>query len=258
MNYNLTDRVRKVLATAREAAIGLQHDHVGTEHILLALLDDERSLVTAAFDEVDPAFSSRLRRNLARSGKRAAAAPGEIRYTGRAFKALAFAAQESVRLGDAHVDAMHVGLGILRHPGRIVAETLSGSGMSPEGLFADLTARLYARAGQGNHVSPTPVTAAAVAAGSAPSGGHIAGLANGAYTGKLLARDIVRAVIPYVAPIILALAVLVGSAVVDVASAVALIANGWYARRSAAPELPGGPAASGSGAPGVHQNLLGA
>ena len=38
MNYNFTDRVRKVLAMAREEAIRLQHDYVGTEHILLGLI----------------------------------------------------------------------------------------------------------------------------------------------------------------------------------------------------------------------------
>ncbi|MCA9736743.1 MAG: hypothetical protein KC645_03905, partial [Gemmatimonadetes bacterium] len=38
MNYNFTDRVRTVLSMAREAAIQLQHDYVGTEHILLGLI----------------------------------------------------------------------------------------------------------------------------------------------------------------------------------------------------------------------------
>ena len=38
MNYNFTDRVRKVLAMAREEAIRLQHDYVGTEHLLLGLI----------------------------------------------------------------------------------------------------------------------------------------------------------------------------------------------------------------------------
>ena len=38
MNYNFTDRVRKVLAMAREEAVRLQHDYVGTEHILLGLI----------------------------------------------------------------------------------------------------------------------------------------------------------------------------------------------------------------------------
>ena len=38
MNYNFTDRVRKVLAMAREEAVRLQHDYGGTEHILLGLI----------------------------------------------------------------------------------------------------------------------------------------------------------------------------------------------------------------------------
>ena len=38
MNYNFTERVRKVLSMARQEAIRLQHDYVGTEHILLGLI----------------------------------------------------------------------------------------------------------------------------------------------------------------------------------------------------------------------------
>ena len=44
MNYNFTDRVRKVLAMAREEAIRLQHDYVGTEHILLGLIREEEAV----------------------------------------------------------------------------------------------------------------------------------------------------------------------------------------------------------------------
>src|SRR6266478_2718645 len=38
--YNFTERVRKVLADAREEALSLQHEYVGTEHILLGLVRD--------------------------------------------------------------------------------------------------------------------------------------------------------------------------------------------------------------------------
>jgi hypothetical protein len=42
MQYNFTDRVRKVLAMARDEAVRLQHDYVGTEHILLGLIREGR------------------------------------------------------------------------------------------------------------------------------------------------------------------------------------------------------------------------
>src|SRR5690606_28284566 len=47
MNYNFTDRVRKVLAMAREEAIRLQHDYVGTEHILLGLIREGEGMAAA-------------------------------------------------------------------------------------------------------------------------------------------------------------------------------------------------------------------
>ena len=48
MNYNFTDRVRKVLAMAREEAIRLQHDYVGTEHILLGLIREGEGVAAVA------------------------------------------------------------------------------------------------------------------------------------------------------------------------------------------------------------------
>ena len=47
MNYNFTDRVRKVLAMAREEAIRLKHDYVGTEHILLGLIREGEGVAAA-------------------------------------------------------------------------------------------------------------------------------------------------------------------------------------------------------------------
>src|SRR6266704_3131369 len=42
--YNFTDRVRKVLQMAREEAARLHHEYVGTEHILLGLLREEKGI----------------------------------------------------------------------------------------------------------------------------------------------------------------------------------------------------------------------
>ena len=53
MNYNFTDRVRKVLAMAREEAIRLQHDYVGTEHILLGLIREGEGVAAAVLTPPD-------------------------------------------------------------------------------------------------------------------------------------------------------------------------------------------------------------
>ncbi len=51
MNYNFTDRVRKVLAMAREEAVRLQHDYVGTEHILLGLIREGEGVAAEVLTE---------------------------------------------------------------------------------------------------------------------------------------------------------------------------------------------------------------
>ena len=53
MNYNFTDRVRKVLAMAREEAIRLQHDYVGTEHILLGLIREGEGVAAAVLTNLN-------------------------------------------------------------------------------------------------------------------------------------------------------------------------------------------------------------
>ena len=53
MNYNFTDRVRKVLAMAREEAIRLQHDYVGTEHLLLGLIREGEGVAAAVLTNLN-------------------------------------------------------------------------------------------------------------------------------------------------------------------------------------------------------------
>ena len=45
--YNFTERVRKVLAMAREEAVRLHHEYVGTEHILLGLIREREGVAAA-------------------------------------------------------------------------------------------------------------------------------------------------------------------------------------------------------------------
>ena len=56
MNYNFTDRVRKVLSMARKEAIQLRHDYVGTEHILLGLIHEGGGVASVVLERlgIDP------------------------------------------------------------------------------------------------------------------------------------------------------------------------------------------------------------
>ncbi len=56
--YNFTDRVRKVLQMAREEAARLQHEYVGTEHILLGLLHEGEGVAAAALTNLNVDFEA--------------------------------------------------------------------------------------------------------------------------------------------------------------------------------------------------------
>ncbi|MEX2571408.1 MAG: ATP-dependent Clp protease ATP-binding subunit [Gemmatimonadota bacterium] len=133
MNYNFTDRVRKVLAMAREEAIRLQHDYVGTEHILLGLIREGEGVAAAVLTNLSvdlEQVQERIEESV-RRGK-ATIALGELPYTSRAKKVLEFAMAEARELNHSYVGTEHLLLGLLREEKGIAAEVLNQLGVSLE------------------------------------------------------------------------------------------------------------------------------
>jgi len=56
--FNFTERVRKVLPLAREAAVRRNHEYVGTEHILIAMLDEGEGVAAAALQSLGVNFDA--------------------------------------------------------------------------------------------------------------------------------------------------------------------------------------------------------
>ncbi len=115
MNYNFTDRVRKVLALAREEAIRLQHDYVGTEHILLGLIREGEGVAAAVLSNLAADLDElhRLVEENVRRGKSASNIP-ELPYTSRAKKVLEYGMAEARDLNHSYVGTEHLLLGLLR------------------------------------------------------------------------------------------------------------------------------------------------
>jgi ATP-dependent Clp protease ATP-binding subunit ClpC len=115
VNYNFTDRVRKVLAFAREEAIRMRHDYIGTEHILLGLVREGQGIATAILERFR-VTSVLVRDNvesMVRHGKSTVRA-NELPYTSRAKKVLEFSVQSAKELRHDYVGTEHVLLGLLR------------------------------------------------------------------------------------------------------------------------------------------------
>jgi ATP-dependent Clp protease ATP-binding subunit ClpC len=133
MNYNFTDRVRKVLAMAREEAIRLQHDYVGTEHILLGLIREGEGVAAAVLTNLNVDLDAVHEgvEDSVRKGK-ATIALGELPYTSRAKKVLEYAMAEAREMNHSYVGTEHLLLGLLREEKGIAAQVLNSMGVTLE------------------------------------------------------------------------------------------------------------------------------
>ncbi len=150
MNYNFTDRVRKVLAMAREEAIRLQHDYVGTEHILLGLIREGEGVAAAVLTNLSIDLDQ-IHEQVEESVKKGKAtiALGELPYTSRAKKVLEFAMAEARELNHSYVGTEHLLLGLLREEKGIAAQVLNTLGIGLEDARAETLKVL------GSDVSPS-------------------------------------------------------------------------------------------------------
>ncbi len=131
MNYNFTERVRKVLSMARQEAIRLQHDYVGTEHILLGLIREGEGVaahvlgnLNVDLDQVHERIDESVRRGTA------TIALGDLPYTNPAKKVLEFAMVEARELNHSYVGTEHLLLGLLRERKGIAAQALNALGVT--------------------------------------------------------------------------------------------------------------------------------
>jgi hypothetical protein len=147
MNYNFTNGMRLVMAMAREEANRLQHDYIGTEHLLLGLIRESDGAGCAILDQmgIDPETiivdveSSVLR-------GRAILTPGEFPYTTPAKTALLLATETAKELNHEEVGTDHLLCGLVREGKGIAAEVLRQHAVAPEGVV-ELTSRFRSGAG---------------------------------------------------------------------------------------------------------------
>jgi ATP-dependent Clp protease ATP-binding subunit ClpC len=123
---------------AREEAIRLQHDYVGTEHILLGLIREGEGVAAAVLTNLNvdlDQIHERVEESV-RKGK-ATIALGELPYTSRAKKVLEFAMAEARDFNHSYVGTEHLLLGLLREEKGIAAQVLNSLGVTLEEARAE-------------------------------------------------------------------------------------------------------------------------
>ncbi len=170
--YNFTERVRKVLAMAREEAARLHHEYVGTEHILLGLIREGEGVAAAVLSNlsVDLEDIQQKIEETVKKGKAAQAAGPDLPYTSRAKKVLELAMGEARELNHSYVGTEHLLLGLLREEKGIAAQVLSEAGVNLEAARAETLRLLGTEMPQGGTAgAPNVVQQPTVAKGEKKS-----------------------------------------------------------------------------------------
>ena len=130
--YNFTERVRKVLAMAREEAARLHHEYVGTEHILLGLIREGEGVAAAVLQNLNVDLDDVTQKieETVKKGKAAQATGPDLPYTSRAKKVLELAMAEARDLNHSYVGTEHLLLGLLREEKGIAAQVLTDAGVN--------------------------------------------------------------------------------------------------------------------------------
>lgn len=130
--YNFTERVRQMLARTRDHAVSLQHEYVGTEHILLAMLDDSdgTAMLTLQTFGVDRTATAESIRAIVKRGTGGRERNPNLPYTSRAKKVLELAMTEARRLQHSYVGSEHLLLGLLAEEKGVAAQVLNDAGVT--------------------------------------------------------------------------------------------------------------------------------
>jgi len=130
--YNFTERVRKVLAMAREEAARLHHEYVGTEHVLLGLIREGEGVAVAVLQALNVDLEE-VREKIEATVKKGRPQQGtgpDLPYTSRAKKVLELAMTEARELNHSYVGTEHLLLGLVREEKGIAAQVLADAGLA--------------------------------------------------------------------------------------------------------------------------------
>jgi len=152
MFERFTDTARRVVVLAQEEARMLDHDYIGTEHILLGLIHEGEGVAAEALRTVGIGLDA-VRGQVEKIIGRGQAAPsGHIPFTPRAKKVLELALREALQLGHNYIGTEHILLGLVREGEGVAAQVLQKLGADLNRV-RQAVIRLLGEKGQGPSVA---------------------------------------------------------------------------------------------------------
>jgi len=128
MFERFTDRARRVVVLAQEEARKLNHNYIGTEHILLGLIQEGDGHAAKALEELNISIENVRTEVVQIIGEGQQSPSGHIPFTPRAKKVLELSLREALQLGHNYIGTEHILLGLIREGEGVAAQVLKKLG----------------------------------------------------------------------------------------------------------------------------------
>jgi ATP-dependent Clp protease ATP-binding subunit ClpC len=124
MFERFTDRARQVVVLAQDEARMLNHNYIGTEHILLGLIHEGEGVAAKALESLGISLEAVRQQVEEIIGQGQQAPSGHIPFTPRAKKVLELSLREALQLGHNYIGTEHILLGLIREGEGVAAQVL--------------------------------------------------------------------------------------------------------------------------------------
>ncbi len=170
MFERFTDRARRVVVLAQEEARLLNHNYIGTEHILLGLIHEGEGVAAKALESLGislEAVRSQVEEIIGQGGS---SPSGHIPFTPRAKKVLELSLREALQLGHNYIGTEHILLGLIREGEGVAAQVLVKLGADLSRVRQQVIQLLSGYSGSGAQENPKAGATTGGGGADSPSG----------------------------------------------------------------------------------------
>ncbi|WIK64484.1 ATP-dependent Clp protease ATP-binding subunit [Gleimia hominis] len=128
MFERFTDRARRVVVLAQNEARNLNHNYIGTEHLLLGLIQEGEGVAAKALEMMNIEREATRNAVIEIIGEGQQTSTGHIPFTPRAKKVLELSLREALQLGHNYIGTEHILLGLIREGEGVAAKVLTELG----------------------------------------------------------------------------------------------------------------------------------
>ena len=133
-----TEKAKRAIMIAQEEAVNLNHDYIGTEHILIGLLKEEEGVASQVLKQLGVNVDKVVEEVERLVGKGEYQQVGEVTFTPRAKKVLELASQEASQLKNNYIGTEHILLGLIKEGSGVAVRILTDLGISLDNVYSEI------------------------------------------------------------------------------------------------------------------------